>query len=385
MAGILILTHGLIASGKSTWARKEHERDPENIIVVERDELRSSLFGEGYHKKDPDQKSESQVSQLQQKLIKKGLAEGKTVIVSDTNLNHRFLPVLTNLAKNYNAKVEQQYFNVPIEECKRRNRERGAAGGRFVPEHIIDRMAKIAYDEEGNLKEFRLGEKTVFIYDRSGSAGAGLVKEFNEKQLRDFPLEAEVAISVDMDGTLADMRAASDRSFGPGVDKKKAGFPLFHKLGKDAPVNQSVLDATWQAREAGINVIGITGRSDEYAYETITFLERIGAPISKLYMRKSGDYRSDYEMKKEILEEIRNDGQEIIWALDDNPKVLRMWGEEGIPVTVVPWHEPQEYNPEKVYEPIEIASPFASGSCIRCGSKLKDGGTIGPKCKFKSI
>ena len=51
--------------------------------------------------------------------------------------------------------------------------------------------------------------------------------------------------------------------------------------------------------------------------------------------RASYDNRPDYEVKRDILRELR-ESYEIIHAWDDNPSVIKLWQEEGIPVTIVP-------------------------------------------------
>jgi hypothetical protein len=56
-------------------------------------------------------------------------------------------------------------------------------------------------------------------------------------------------------------------------------------------------------------------------------------------MRSDGDYRPDYIVKKEIVDRllIRYD---IVKAYDDNPNVVKLWSEYGIPCIVVPgWIE----------------------------------------------
>lgn len=145
MAGRLILTVGLPGSGKSTWAKAEEAKDPENAIRVNRDDIRERLYGAEYHNSAPDPLKEKKVSQVREEEISRALKEGKTVIADDTNLNPRFIGASERIAKANGASMEQKLFDVPPEECLRRNKARGAAGGREVPESVIKAMAARAY------------------------------------------------------------------------------------------------------------------------------------------------------------------------------------------------------------------------------------------------
>ena len=51
--------------------------------------------------------------------------------------------------------------------------------------------------------------------------------------------------------------------------------------------------------------------------------------------RRDGDYRPDCAVKREIHAELA-DRYHIRAAIDDNPNVVQLWEELGIPVTVVP-------------------------------------------------
>jgi len=50
------------------------------------------------------------------------------------------------------------------------------------------------------------------------------------------------------------------------------------------------------------------------------------------------DHRKDYLVKSDILRQIRA-RFEPIHAWDDNPAIIRLWNEQGIPCTVVPGWE----------------------------------------------
>ena len=63
--------------------------------------------------------------------------------IDATNLTRAERRPYLKLAKLYNCRIEAVFFDVPVEECQRRNRQRAASafGGRLVPEDVIERMA----------------------------------------------------------------------------------------------------------------------------------------------------------------------------------------------------------------------------------------------------
>lgn len=84
-----------------------------------------------------------------------------------------------------------------------------------------------------------------------------------------------------------------------------------------------------------VRFIYVTGRPERSREDTFNWLinnhEAWALPYpDKIYMRKDGDYREDYLVKKEILQFIRDDVFEPILAFDDRTQVVKMWREEGI-------------------------------------------------------
>lgn len=386
MSRHIILTHGLPGSGKSTWAIQEAEKNAGKIVRINRDDLRTEIAGEQYHRKAPNKRVEGQVTQEQDKRIKQALAHDKVVILDNTNLNPRAMQSIARLANDYGATVQSKYFDTPIEECKRRNANRD----RVVPEHVIDRMAEQGYCyDKSQLKRWTVKDGVVaeardlthpdeqfllrFNATLPGAHGITGIEGKNGRKL---------AITFDFDGTLSDTREISDKF----MSGNKKNFHAFHMESLNTQPNEDVVKILNETRERGIGVVGLTARQSRYAEVTTEWVKKHGIELDALYMRAREDYRPDYTVKSEIIREIENDGWDICHAVDDNPQVLRRWGELGIYVTAVPWHTPvytEEGEEKPVYEKQVIPSPFASGGCIRCGKPLKKG-FIGPKCQMKS-
>ena len=144
------------------------------------------------------------------------------------------------------------------------------------------------------------------------------------------------AVIFDMDGTLADVR--SIRHFvGPPTPKPKGwkkDFHAFHSRSVDVPANRAVVDHALRASLLGNAIIIVTARAAKYRPHTAWFLALHNIPSDALYMRDDHDLRADYYVKRDILAQIRK-SYNVIHAVDDNPEIIRLWNEEGIPCTVV--------------------------------------------------
>ena len=380
MGGKFVMTHGLPGSGKSTWAEEQVRNDPTgNTIRVNRDDIRTELFGESYHKGNPDRKKEGQVTQVQEEIISRGLREGKRVICDDTNLNTRFSPKMIMFAKKYGAEIEQKHFNVPVDECKRRNAHRASQGGRFVPEEVIDSMAKSAYGRKGNLKTFIYhenkgqGNMSSIDPDRPGKAR---VDSFNEKMGAINPMKGKAVVVVDMDGTLFDNEKDSQKYLKVEKGKKKDFHGFYTSITK-ADVNEGVRDFANSLRDnENINIIGLTGRSDDYAKELISAIERSGIKMSRLVMKAAGDFRPSNLHKSDQVDALQKEGLVIVQAIDDREQDIVMFASKGIAVTHVA--------PADGFAQPQMTRQYGPGTCMRCGSKLKDSTkTIGDECKRK--
>lgn len=383
MAGKMILTVGIPGSGKSTVADRMKAENPEQVVVVERDQTRTNLFGEKYHRGNFPAKSEAQVTRVNEELMKRALREGKTVIVSDTNINPRNVQTLAKTARTYSADLSFEYFDVAPEECKRRNRARGAAGGREVPDHVMDRMISQAYGDDGRLKEMKVGANgQVFFVPRS-TPGSRMLDAYNKKAEFANPMVDKAVLLVDVDGTLANNAHDAARYLHP-TDGGKKNFEGFFRSIANAPVNSQVRDLANRMREEeGLSIVVLTGRSDSHAKELLDFVKRSGIKASRVVAKREGDFRPDSDFKKEILAEFAEEGLVPVHALDDRDTSIRIMEEAGIMVSRVdiPVFNGGANLREAAPEPV-VNTVYGSGACIRCGQPLKKG-NIGPKCRLK--
>lgn len=154
-------------------------------------------------------------------------------------------------------------------------------------------------------------------------------------------------IVFDMDGTLVDVSSVRHHVLGGKENDYKKDFDAFHSEAVNCPAIPWVAVAAHEAKDMGYRVIQVTARNEKYRASTSWWIAENRIPSDALYMRNDGDYRPDYEVKKEILDRILKT-YDIVKAFDDNPSIVRLWSEYGIPCVVVPgWVPYGESGPVK--------------------------------------
>lgn len=137
----MVILRGLPASGKSTWAKAWRDAVPGQRLIVGRDQIRHDVFG---CFRGLTQLQEDTVTEIEVSLVAQALLERKSVVIDDTNVEDAHLAQWTDLAARLGVRFEIVTIDTPLDECLVRNRERGAAGGRFVPEEIIEWMHELS-------------------------------------------------------------------------------------------------------------------------------------------------------------------------------------------------------------------------------------------------
>lgn len=141
------------------------------------------------------------------------------------------------------------------------------------------------------------------------------------------------AVIVDVDGTLCDVSGIRHYVYGPG---NRRDFNSFHKASALCPPIPDTLAWVDGHREAGRAILVVTARAERWRVLTRTWLHKHDIAHDRLLMRADHDFRPDVEVKADILTAIVSAGFAPVAAIDDNPNVLGLWRQAGIPVTVVP-------------------------------------------------
>lgn len=122
------------------------------------------------------------------------------------------------------------------------------------------------------------------------------------------------AIIVDIDGTVAKRTNRGPYDLTKVIDDE-ANYPVMklveHLIGQ-------------------YEIIFVSGRQDLCRDDTLRWLARYNMPTERLYMRKTGDTRPDYEVKKEIYDTYIKDKYYVLLVLDDRDQTVKMWRENGL-------------------------------------------------------
>jgi predicted kinase len=285
--GKLILTRGIPASGKTTWAKEWVAFDPEKRARVNRDDLRAQLFGlDG--KLTPAQ--EQAVTVAQKAAVSSLLAGGYDVVVDDTNLVNRFVKDWFKVTTN----IEFEDFEVPRAMAIVRDRDRA----RTVGETVIDDFFKRRTNNGKLNPPPEVPEPLTFkVYDRTAAIGK------------------PHAIIVDVDGTLAHMT-----NRGPYDTSKYM----------DDAVDPDVASLVRALHFLGTKVLITSGRDAEFFFVLMGWLAKHDIPYDSIFMRPEGDTRNDAIVKDELFETYIAPNYYVDFALDDRNRVVDMWRAKGI-------------------------------------------------------
>jgi len=139
----------------------------------------------------------------------------------------------------------------------------------------------------------------------------------------------------DIDGVLADV--AHRLHYLESHPKRWGSF--FAAAGKDGLLSEGASLARSLATEAEIRYL--TGRPERLRQVTQSWLDRFDLPAGPLTMRPNRDRRPARTFKRDRLAEWLGDGAEIAIVVDDDPAVVAMIEQMGLPVLSAQWqHTP---------------------------------------------
>ena len=134
---VAVLTVGVSASGKTTWATDFASSFDDYWVNINRDDLRAMIY-EAMH---PGQKFswqkwrwawEDDVTAAQLEKINLAAEHKHNIIISDTNLNPKIRDRMIALLESVGYEVELKFFEVTLEEAIRRDAARPNSVGADV-------------------------------------------------------------------------------------------------------------------------------------------------------------------------------------------------------------------------------------------------------------
>ena len=298
----LIYTVGVSCSGKTTWVNEflSQGNNKNSWVNINRDDIRGFLFTGGtinWDKYNFTKGNETLVTELQHHLIKDAAEKGKNIIISDTNLNPKYIDNFKTWGCLKNYTFEERVFHIDLLEALERDAKRLSGVGYKV----ITSQYK-TYAERFLSKDWHDPEKS-YTAD---------------------------AVIFDIDGTLAEMH-------------NRTPFE-WEKVGDDKPRTEIIMMAKGLVG-AGYTPIFMSGRDSVCMDQTQQWIEQYFPELEghfHLYMRPEGDCRKDTIIKKELFNKYVNHNYNVKLVLDDRPTVSRMFKYDlGLNVVNVgnPWLE----------------------------------------------
>lgn len=116
----LIITRGLPASGKSTWAKQWVLEDPEHRVRINQDDIRLMLGKYWVPSR------EKLVQCIQEKALCEALLKGYDIVIDNTNLNKKVLKKFDRLIRTFeDYEIEyKDFFDTPLSVCIERDKNR---------------------------------------------------------------------------------------------------------------------------------------------------------------------------------------------------------------------------------------------------------------------
>jgi predicted kinase len=293
MKNKVIVTMGLPASGKSSWAKSMVAENPCEYKRVNKDDLRAML-DMSYHTKG----NENFVLKIRDEIITQALKSGKNVIVDDTNIHPKHIAHIKELVGS-SAEVEvKSFMHVPAKECVRRDALR--KGNEQVGAKVIYSMLK-------QYKEFN----------------KEYLPELHSNITQDYPDWVEGLPNViicDIDGTIS-------------MVKDRSPYDVSKAMNDEPNKHVKNLLKTYQYSEWDYLIFYVTGRKEDFRELTMEWIRKNDLPCDRLIMRKSDDNRPDSVVKKEIYHEIFEGKYNILFILEDRNRVVEMYRKDlGLPV-----------------------------------------------------
>lgn len=135
-------------------------------------------------------------------------------------------------------------------------------------------------------------------------------------------------VICDIDGTLSDMEARRTLLLNDPIDWVEFSRRAF----QDPPIVETV-ETIRALKQRTHRIIIFTGRDESARELTVKWLEQHHIPYNDLCMREEGDDRPNWQIKKEWLS--KYSPSSVLVALDDDPQVIRMYRQKGVPAWLV--------------------------------------------------
>lgn len=291
----IIITKGIPSSGKTSWTLEEMRKNPMRYKRFNKDSLRRCI--------DNGVSSPENERFIQETInsgVELALYSGYDVILDNTNFSDKTFYSMCDIAQRVgDVTVVEKYFEVTIKEAIYYNKNRSLED--MVPFHIIENMY------EKYVKHKRVETRATYY--------PPTIQPYEWKRVE----HKRSCIIVDLDGTLA---VAVSRGYYDLTDVTTDACNIF--------VKTIIQQFQTCIPEMDMDVVIVTGREDFCKDDTIKWLAKNNIPYDGLYMRKSGDYRSDAIVKEEIYREHIESRWNPFIVFDDRNSIVNLYRKLGL-------------------------------------------------------
>lgn len=144
-----------------------------------------------------------------------------------------------------------------------------------------------------------------------------------------YSIDNKKLFIFDLDGTIANCEWRQHH-----LQQKPKNWVKFREGTRKDGTHDDILWLLKLFAKEGHTILFVTARTEMEREDTIWWFENVAGitkdMYSKLYMRGSEDYRDDFLIKKEVLEQIRKEFGEPFMIFEDRARVVQMWRNEGL-------------------------------------------------------
>lgn len=260
----IIMTVGIPASGKSSWAKAQCEI--QNWMRINKDDIRAQVFNNKWSRE-----KEKLVNSIEESMCRDALYRGYNVIIDSTNFAPKHEKRFRRIAEEFGVEFEIKTFDVPVYECIRRDALREKPVGEKVIRQMYDQYIR------PNLPKQDQSLTPCYIFD--------------------------------LDGTLAKMNGRSPFDW--------------DKVGQDK-VNEPVARFANILRADGNVIIVMTGRDGCCLDLCKKWLWDNKIHFDRIFIRPAGNSQKDSIIKRKMYEENVLGKYYVRGWFDDRDQVVEM-------------------------------------------------------------
>ena len=248
----------------------------------------------------PERENTGIMKTLRTSFLNEMMQKGWDIVIDNMNLNPKDWEFYEGVVKSFNEnypdikyEIEYKDFFTPVEECIRRDAMR--------PNPIGEQVIRATW------KRYR-----HFI----------ICKEIEDKfyKMKTYNKDKKDCIIVDMDSTLCVNLTRRPFYTDDWADKCLYDSPLIGPI--------SIVRA--QKMTGTCDVIILTGRREEGRTQTEEWLKTYNVPYDRLFMRGENDFTKSDTFKEKILETFILPKYNVLFAIDDDNKCVKMFRRNGI-------------------------------------------------------